>query len=160
MIPIKEYFNETDSKVFYKDLETKRTKVGGQLTPLFDALLLSKFRADLYGAKQVEDKLLSFFHGKCAFCERFQSDETKRSKGKKRIWQIDHYRPKAGSNSYFWLVYECTNLLLSCFHCNFHKKELFEIIGKRAEIGDFLVNGKLDFPKCSISNEIFRQQAE
>ena len=162
MIPIEKYFSEHDRQELYNDFGKKNVIKDKKKIPLFDALVAEKekhsFRANLYGTDKIEDKLLTFFNGKCAFCERFHSDETKKNRKARRIWQIEHYRPKAGINSYYWLGYECTNLLLSCYACNTTKGGLFDIVGSRAEASNFIENEKIDFSKCHINNPIFEQE--
>jgi uncharacterized protein (TIGR02646 family) len=157
MIPIQKYFDDPQRMDIYDALKTKKTSK----KPLFEALISEKethhFRADLYGMASIEKALLSFFNGKCAFCEKFQEDETLKRR-KRRIWQIEHYRPKAGANSYYWLGYECTNFLLSCHACNASKKEDFEVSGARLTIENFMENGTIDFSKCSIHDPIFQQE--
>jgi uncharacterized protein (TIGR02646 family) len=60
--------------------------------------------------------LFELFHGKCAYCEAKLQHV---SSG-----DVEHYRPKKkvdeapGHTGYWWLAYECTNLLPCCERCN------------------------------------------
>ena len=167
MIPIKKYFDADQRAEIYRQLKEKNTYKTNDpkikvKTPLFKSLVVDKekhgFRGDLYGMPKIEKALLSFFNGKCAFCEKFQEDETSKRSGK-RVWQIEHYRPKAGKNSYYWLGYECTNFLLSCHYCNFNKNNSFEVVGDiRLKDTDFIENNEIDFSKCNIDNAIFKNE--
>lgn len=67
-----------------------------------------------YGAEDVRLKLSELYHNKCAYCETFDNE-----------FQIEHYRPKKGVHGsnprhpgYYWLCYEWSNLLPSCYDCN------------------------------------------
>ncbi|WP_053058490.1 hypothetical protein [Pedobacter sp. BMA] len=65
---------------------------------------------------RVIEKLNQWYHGKCAYCERYYKLD------------VEHYRPKGAisdeyNNSlrkigYYWLGYEWSNLLPSCISCN------------------------------------------
>ncbi|MDY6994467.1 MAG: HNH endonuclease [Pseudomonadota bacterium] len=57
----------------------------------------------------VKSKLKKLYHDKCAYCESSMSDD---------IFTVEHYRPKKGSYSYYWLGYEWSNLLPVCEKCN------------------------------------------
>lgn len=86
------------------------------------------------------------YYSKCAYCESIMSDDT---------FTIEHYRPKKGSFSYYWLGYEWSNLLPVCEKCNNAKGDKFPVevpsralpdagIKCRVKIPLFLPNGDLD----------------
>jgi uncharacterized protein (TIGR02646 family) len=90
-----------------------------------------RFDAGIYGAKSVKQRLIAIQHGKCCFCE---STITHIDDG-----DVEHFRPKAGfiqkdgdpleRPGYYWLVYDWSNLFLSCALCNQrHKKSLFPLL--------------------------------
>lgn len=74
-----------------------------------------------YKHKDVKEKLSLIYHNKCAFCEQ-------------RVEQshVEHYRPKKGGNSYYWLAFSWDNLLLACPKCNSNKGTHFQISGVKA----------------------------
>lgn len=74
-----------------------------------------------YRYSDVKAKLSSIYHNKCAFCEQ-------------RIEQyhVEHYRPKKGGGSYYWLAFSWDNLLLACPKCNSSKGTHFKITGSKA----------------------------
>ncbi|NAS14343.1 HNH endonuclease family protein [Poritiphilus flavus] len=94
------------------------------------------------------------FNGKCAYCEVFVSDFMR--------GDIEHFRPKLkvtdendvpikvdygngpeDHKGYYWLSYDCSNLLLSCQLCNQAKKEKEQKIGKHNRFpveGEYAVN--------------------
>jgi hypothetical protein len=65
---------------------------------------------------RVIGKLNHWYHGKCAYCERYYKLD------------VEHYRPKGAisdennkllrKTGYYWLGYEWSNLLPSCISCN------------------------------------------
>ncbi len=65
---------------------------------------------------RVIERLNDWYHGKCAYCERYYKLD------------VEHYRPKGAisdemgnslrSNGYYWLGYEWSNLLPACISCN------------------------------------------
>lgn len=66
----------------------------------------------------VKQELKELYHSKCAYCESIMSDDA---------FTIEHYRPKKGSFSYYWLGYEWSNLLPVCQKCNNAKGDKFPI---------------------------------
>ena len=77
---------------------------------------------DESGEKLVVKALLTLYHNKCAYCERYI--------GQTSI-EIEHYRPQW---FYYWLCYEWTNLLPSCHYCNtfrFGKGKRFSVKAKK-----------------------------
>ena len=66
----------------------------------------------------VKQELKKLYHNKCAYCERMMGDED---------FTIEHYRPKKGSYSYYWLGYEWSNLLPVCTKCNNPKDDKFPV---------------------------------
>ncbi|MEE4359227.1 MAG: HNH endonuclease [Desulfococcaceae bacterium] len=94
----------------------------------------------------VKQELKELYHCKCAYCESFMSDDT---------FTVEHYRPKKGDYSYYWLGYEWSNLLPVCQKCNNRKRELFPVAvppqvlpnsGKKSRVKTprLLPNGDLD----------------
>ena len=66
----------------------------------------------------VKQELKELYYNKCAYCESIMSDDT---------FTIEHYRPKKGSFSYYWLGYEWSNLLPVCYKCNNAKGDKFPV---------------------------------
>ncbi|MDM8525698.1 HNH endonuclease [Desulfococcaceae bacterium HSG8] len=66
----------------------------------------------------VKQELREIYHNKCAYCESVMSDDA---------FTIEHYRPKKGSYSYYWLGYEWSNLLPVCEKCNNSKGDRFPV---------------------------------
>ncbi len=91
----------------------------------------SHFDREIYAHETVKRVLIQSQHGKCCFCE---ARITHIVEG-----DVEHFRPKAGYRQnpkdelqrpgYYWLVYEWSNLLLSCPKCNRRfKGNLFPLI--------------------------------
>jgi uncharacterized protein (TIGR02646 family) len=102
-----------------------------------EELLAYKFKANLYGSKEVKTKLKALQNDKCCFCEAKVSHV---SHG-----DVEHYRPKAGwiqsekgkliKPGYYWLAYDFANLYLACQICNqTYKRNYFPLArpGQRA----------------------------
>jgi len=93
----------------------------------------------------VKQELKSLYHNKCAYCESMMSDGD---------FTVEHYRPKKGSYSYYWLGYEWSNLLPVCEKCNNAKGDKFPVrvprVSKnsdkksRVKAPQLLPNGDLD----------------
>lgn len=66
----------------------------------------------------IKNNLEALYHKKCAYCEQYMSDKD---------FTVEHYRPKKGSFSYYWLGYEWTNLLPVCIDCNNPKGDKFPV---------------------------------
>ncbi|MCP4105543.1 MAG: hypothetical protein GY749_08405 [Desulfobacteraceae bacterium] len=66
----------------------------------------------------VKQELKELYYSKCAYCESIMSDDT---------FTTEHYRPKKGSFSYYWLGYEWSNLLPVCEKCNNAKGDKFPV---------------------------------
>jgi len=80
-------------------------------------------KSDLYRGKTilpdgtvkyiVVEALMQLYHDKCAYCECKEFDP-----------QVEHYRPQnrvtsaGGHTGYFWLAFEWSNLVSTCFDCN------------------------------------------
>ena len=90
--------------------------------------------------------LQTLYHDKCAYCESKISDDE---------FTVEHYRPKKGDYSYYWLGYEWSNLLPVCKKCNQAKNDKFPVAvpsrvapnsGKKCRIKEpkLLPNGDLD----------------
>lgn len=75
-----------------------------------------------YKNDNVKQALTNLFHGKCAYCESKVSGSSQTD--------IEHYRPKGGVEGqpghpgYWWLAMRWENLVLSCMHCNQHRRQL------------------------------------
>lgn len=75
-----------------------------------------------YKNDKVKKALKDLFHGKCAYCESKVSGSSQTD--------IEHYRPKGGVEGrpghpgYWWLAMRWENLVLSCMHCNQHRRQL------------------------------------
>lgn len=96
-----------------------------------------------YKKKDVKDKLSSIYHNKCAFCEQ-------------RIEQyhVEHYRPKKGCASYYWLAFSWDNLLLACPKCNISKGVHFHILGTKVAFDETEENlRKINILSSSYDNE-------
>ena len=82
-----------------------------------------------YRSDSVKEALLKLYHHKCGYCESNSNHAA--------TLQVDHYRPKSGvkedadHKGYYWLIYEWSNLILSCQKCNLSKKHHFPISGRR-----------------------------
>jgi uncharacterized protein (TIGR02646 family) len=104
-----------------------------------------------YTADDVRKALTEQFHGKCAFCESGISGSSQTD--------IEHFRPKGAVKEaedagvehpgYWWLAMAWENLLLSCMHCNQHRRQLIftpgmtrEEILKAIENNDLQTTGK------------------
>jgi 5-methylcytosine-specific restriction endonuclease McrA len=93
----------------------------------------------------VKQELKKLYHNKCAYCECMMGDAD---------FTVEHYRPKKGSYSYYWLGYEWSNLLPVCTKCNNAKGDKFPVrvpervmpkSGKKSRVKEpqFLANGNL-----------------
>lgn len=114
------------------------------------------FKKNHYGSKKVLNLLRAYsidqdtFNddtdlAKCFYCESTSEIVA--------TLQVEHYRPKAriddkfrkevtGTNGYFWLGIEWTNLILSCPKCN----------GKGAKGNIFTIAGKRHYPCTSLDS--------
>ena len=72
-----------------------------------------------YKTSDIQAKLKSLYHNKCAYCENVVEQG-----------HVEHYRPK---NDYYWLAFSWDNLLLGCPSCNQFKGTQFEISGKKVD---------------------------
>ena len=81
-----------------------------------------RFTFKVYKHREVKTALLELFHGKCAYCE---SKIAGVSTG-----DVEHFRPKSSvvespdHPGYWWLAMRWGNLVLSCMHCNQHRRQL------------------------------------
>ncbi len=75
------------------------------------------FESRIYNTA-AKPELKPLYHGKCAYCESMMSDDA---------FTVEHYRPKRGSHSYYWLGYEWSNLLPVCKKCNHAKGDRFPV---------------------------------
>ena len=171
MIYIKKYFDETDRKALYDSLADKNQGKKEEKKPLLVHLIHHKnkhyFNSNLYGTEVIKDKLLSFFHGKCGYCEDFMGNTHVELKPD-WDWQIEHYRPKAKvfedhlHTGYYWLAYECTNFLIGCPICNGlrRKGDKFPIANGVNRLTDvnFVENNSLKLDVCSLFHPIFKTE--
>lgn len=99
-----------------------------------------------YKHSDVKEALTVLFHGKCAYCESKVSGSSQTD--------IEHYRPKGGVKDaedagidhpgYWWLGMDWNNLLLSCMHCNQHRKQfIFDENMTREQIDEVVEQNKL-----------------
>lgn len=86
--------------------------------------------------KGVLEALSESFVNKCAYCESPVTSTTG--------YEVDSFRPRSravnldgtfSSDHYWWLIYEWSNLLLSCTACNKLKGSRFPVEGTRVEAG-------------------------
>lgn len=85
-----------------------------------------------YKEADVKEKLEALYNHKCAYCEQYVEQ-----------YHVEHYRPKKGyhnhdgqaHNGYYWISLSWDNLMLSCPTCNICKGSLFDIQGKRKNLG-------------------------
>lgn len=89
-------------------------------------------KREIWEGAEVRNALMQLFHRKCAYCESLVETP-----------HVQHFRPKRGAMDlqgersdlhYYWLVYEWSNLLLTCLVCNLFKAARFPVAGKRASI--------------------------
>ena len=73
--------------------------------------------------KNIKPDLEKIYHGKCAYCES--------SPGPSAAGEVEHYRP---FKSYWWLVFEWSNLLFSCPTCNRKKSNKFPVKNEKRRI--------------------------
>lgn len=167
MIPIKKYFTEADRKVFYDSLLNRKQGKKALLTHLIEHKNTHNFNSSLYGNEVIKERLLTFFHGKCGYCEDFMGNV--KIEGKPNWdWQIEHYRPKARvfedptHSGYYWLAYECTNFLIVCPVCNGlrRKGDKFPIAIGTTRLTDshFIENNSLQTDICSLFHPIFQNE--
>ena len=71
-----------------------------------------------YKTPDIQAKLKSLYHNKCAYCENVVEQG-----------HVEHFRPK---KSYYWLAYSWDNLLYACPTCNQYKGTVFDISGEKA----------------------------
>jgi uncharacterized protein (TIGR02646 family) len=103
-----------------------------------------------YAPKEVKQKLIEIFNGKCAFCERKESGYHP---------DTEHFRPKS---SYYWLSYEWSNFLLSCHKCNRDKKRSkFPLVDKSKQINKppYDSSGVFNHKSCHILSDILKEEA-
>lgn len=98
-------------------------EVSDAITTLLTTNNRDVIKSDLYRGKTilpdgtvkyvVVEALMQLYHDKCAYCECKEFDP-----------QVEHYRPKnrvtsaRGHTGYFWLAFEWSNLVSTCFDCN------------------------------------------
>lgn len=104
------------------------------------------------GYEKAGKALKELYHDKCAYCESKMSSD----------FTVEHYRPKKGVYSYYWLGYEWSNLLPVCTNCNNPKGGKFPIAAtdftERDEAGKLeRVKARKERPKLSPSGEWDKQ---
>jgi len=95
----------------------------------------------------IKSELNRYYHNKCAFCETLLNDRF----GNSYQFTVEHFRPKS---LYYWLGYEWTNLMPTCWACNEKKKNDFSLPDKRHKAEVPLVeiengNSYIDLSKCN-----------
>lgn len=68
--------------------------------------------------------LAVYYHDKCGYCEQALGNV----QGTENFYSIEHYRPKRGPHSYWWLGYEWTNIFPACQTCNNSKDRDFPLL--------------------------------
>lgn len=116
----------------------------------------SYIESDWYKQKDTKKQLKEIYNNKCAYCEGYSSAQAP--------FHIEHYRPKnevtvkvngkkikvAGHKGYYWLAYNWSNLLWSCFWCNQNKSSLFPLEDETNRIFNppLKPNGNLNEKQC------------
>jgi len=116
----------------------------------------SYIKSDWYKKDDTKLALKEIYHNKCAYCEGYSSAQAP--------FQVEHYRPKDeasikindkkakinGHQGYYWLAYNWSNLLWSCYWCNQKKSSLFPIENESNRIINppLNANNDLDEDKC------------
>jgi uncharacterized protein (TIGR02646 family) len=106
-------------------LSTKGATKSQEHKTAFDGGVITfSFATEIYGHKEVKEKLIRLQNYKCCFCE---------SKiGHISYGDVEHFRPKSGwvqheepinQPGYYWLAYDWENLFLSCQLCNQRNKK-------------------------------------
>lgn len=109
-------------------------------------------QSDWYKTDEIKEQLKKVYNNKCAYCEGQSAAQSP--------FQVEHYRPENSpkENSmhpgYYWLAYEWSNLLWSCFWCNNYKKNQFPLEGEKERVQNppLLKSGKLDHDKCKANS--------
>lgn len=87
-------------------------------------LYYTKTYNKLYKKDDIKEKLDSYYHNKCAYCEQ-----------RVEQYHVEHYRPKKekgpDSYAYYWLAFSWDNLLVACPTCNSKKGNKFRIRNHR-----------------------------
>lgn len=144
--------------------------VSGDKTLIKDRVYRDPYRTQDNLASRVLDKLNTWYHQKCAYCERIYKMD------------VEHYRPKgevcdennrpikvpglvAGAQvdhpGYYWLCYEWSNLLPSCITCNREggKNSKFPTIHHYEHLPVFNPHPTLDYDSCLVnSNTLLTEQ--
>jgi len=112
--------------------------------------------SDWYKKKDIKNALKRIYKNKCAYCEGYSSAP----------FHVDHYRPKKevsikvadkkikikGHSGYYWLAYNWSNLLWSCYWCNQNKDTQFPLEDESKRIfSPPLKANELDESKCKSS---------
>jgi hypothetical protein len=169
MIKIRQYFSNQDRLDNYNKISKSKHKKRPLLEIWMDEKRRHTFQTRFYSNGVIKQKLLAFFYSKCAYCEDYMGNTKSYIEKPIWDWQTEHYRPKDGVKEdkthigYYWLAYECTNLLISCPICNslLRKSNHFPLLPNtvRLKDEDFISNGKLVFKKCSIyQSEMKKEQ--
>ena len=133
------------------DLDDPASPASRELAKIVDFLgengvLPDKMEFSVYSGGDVKELLKEVFSRKCGYCETFASAG--------HDSDIEHYRPKKGVTEadeagidhpgYWWLAMRWENLLLSCQHCNQHRKQIIIPHGATSEeIEEILREGQL-----------------
>lgn len=105
-------------------------------------------KTERYKQDDIKEHLKLIYNFKCAYCEGIGNAQAP--------YHVEHYRPKSKVKEdtthpgYYWLAYEWTNLLWSCYWCNQAKSSQFPINqdGLRIFNPPLTNGGNLDKPKC------------
>jgi len=90
-------------------------------------------KSNWYKRKDTKKALKEIYNNKCAYCEGYSSAQAP--------FHVEHYRPKKeasitvddkkikieGHKGYYWLAFEWSNLLWSCYWCNKNKDTQFPL---------------------------------
>lgn len=122
----------TPKSLFSKRVEMEVIRMKEFYSPLMNKKQLQyEYKFQLINNSDVKNQCRQLFHNKCAYCESPILNQAS---------AIDHFRPKrhamnmdgkVDNDYYWWLMYEWSNLYLSCSTCNHSKKTRFPVKGKR-----------------------------
>jgi len=93
----------------------------------------SYIKSDWYKKEDTKKLLKEIYNNKCAYCEGYSNAQAP--------FHVEHYRPKdeltikvnnkktkvAGHKGYYWLAYNWSNLLWSCYWCDQNKSSQFPL---------------------------------
>lgn len=119
-------------------------------------------KSDWYKKEDTKVALKEIYNNKCAYCEGFSAAQAP--------FPVEHYRPKgkvtvfvsnkiidvSNHNGYYWLAYEWSNLLWSCYWCNQHKASQFTLEDETQRVFQPTLNvdGDLIKKECLIDADV------